>query len=235
MNASQVNGILSNKTNLHRRPSRGFLFKYHSVMGHRFDKVPVLGDMYARHAACALFNLANQSLDPGIATLSYSYYLDLANGNVVFDELNFHDDPKLVNVLLLAMELYTVQLEDKMYTDYITEVLSDFKEDYEARDMDETDGFAGRLRDVRDPEVRTRIKTDIQDTLARNKLSACEINQFFFVSNRHVIESATMRVFMDDLQTTFPEFRATTCVENQLGRLVLRRNPVNKIIVSRPL
>jgi hypothetical protein len=90
-----------------------------------FEKVPVLGDIYARHASWALLHLAEitLSIDLNIATLAYFYYLKVAQGNFVFDELDFQDDPKLVRILSLAMKMYNVQQEDKMYTDYIADLL----------------------------------------------------------------------------------------------------------------
>lgn len=90
-----------------------------------FEKVPVLGDIYTRHASWALLHLAEitLSIDLNIATLAYFYYLKVAQGNFVFDELDFQDDPKLVRILSLAMKMYNVQQEDKMYTDYIADVL----------------------------------------------------------------------------------------------------------------
>ena len=37
--------------------------------------------------------------------------------------MDFQDDPKLVRILSLAMEIYDVLQEDKMYTDYVSQVL----------------------------------------------------------------------------------------------------------------
>ena len=90
------------------------------------EEVPVLGDIYARHASWALLNFAKRmrSIDPTTAPLAYAYYMDIANGNVVFDEMDFRGDPELVRILSLAMELYTADHEDKMFTDYIVDVLT---------------------------------------------------------------------------------------------------------------
>ena len=117
--ASQIRGICSATWEL--LASAG----PHDTAFWDFEKVPVLGDIYARHASWALLNLANRilSIDPNIATLAYFYYLEIAQGNFVFDELDFQDDPKLVRILSLAMEIYNVLQDDKMYTDYIADVL----------------------------------------------------------------------------------------------------------------